>query len=178
MKRDNEAELALMRRIAARDDTAFEEFLAQAGTILDAFCRNQTRDADEADELRQEVMLRVWLKARAFDGRSSLRTWLYRLVANLAVDEHRRRSRLPTPVARMPEPPHAAPGPEAATVRDAELRWALARLAPHYRNVVLLRDYCDMPDGEVARRCGIATATVRSRLHRARHALRLTLAAS
>lgn len=179
MQDENRTELALMRRIAQGDHAAFEEFVGITGKILDAFCRHQTRNADDADELRQETLVRVWTKASGFDGRSSLRTWLYRIVANLAIDEYRRRSRLPTPVEHMPEPPHGAELElEDEAVRAEELRWALSRLAPHYRNVVVLRDYCDMSDQEVAGRCGIARATVRSRLHRARHALRHTLAAS
>jgi RNA polymerase sigma-70 factor (ECF subfamily) len=171
-------ELALMRRIAAGDHRAFEEFVALADRSLRAYCGHRTRDSHEADELRQEVLVRVWTKADSFDGRSSLQTWLYRLVANLAIDGHRRRSRLPVPVAELPEPrAGGAVEPEADAVRAADVRRALARLAPHYRKVVFLADYCDLSDHDIAARCGIARTTVRTRLHRGRNALRGVLRA-
>ena len=131
---------------------------------------------DDADDLHQEVLLRVWQKAATFTGRAGLRTWLYRLVANLAIDEHRRRARLPTPVDALPDAVRD-PGLERAAAQADELRRALARIGPHYREVAVLSDYCGLPDKEVARLCGIAEATVRTRLHRARKALRTVLAA-
>jgi len=171
-------ELALMRRIAAGDHRAFEEFVALADRSLRAYCGHRTRDSHEADELRQEVLVRVWTKADSFDGRSSLQTWLYRLVANLAIDGHRRRSRLPVPVAEPPEPRAAgAVEPEADAVRAADVRRALAGLPQHYRKVVFLSDYCDLSDHDIAARCGIARTTVRTRLHRGRNALRGVLRA-
>lgn len=162
-----------MRRVAEGDHRAFEELVSRTDRLLRAYCGHRTRDAHDADELRQEALMRIWLKADAFDGRSSLRTWLYRLVANLAIDEHRRRSRLPVPVEELPEPRGGAfAEPEADAVRAADLRRALAGLPQHYRKVVFLSDYCDLSDHDIAARCGIARTTVRTRLHRGRSALR------
>ncbi|GAB2849293.1 hypothetical protein GCM10022221_55890 [Actinocorallia aurea] len=168
-----------MGRVARGDAGAFEEFVGVAGGIVDGYCRRIARDAHEADELRQLTYIRAWSKACGFDGRASLSKWLYRMVVNLAIDEHRRRGRLPVPVERMPEPPQDPGGAMEDEVAGAvDLRAAVVRLAPHYRSVVILHGYWDLSDAEVADRCGIASATVRSRLHRARHTLREALAGS
>lgn len=171
-----DGEVWLMRRVAGGEPAAFEEFAARYGAELRTMCRARAHSPNDADDLYQEALLRVWRKARTFTGRSGLRTWLYRLVANLAVDEHRRLARLPTPAERLPEP---APGQglDGAAALSDELRRALGQIAPHYRQVAVLSDYCGLPDREVARMCGIAEATVRTRLHRARKALRTLLTA-
>jgi RNA polymerase sigma-70 factor (ECF subfamily) len=173
-----DGEVWLMQRIAGGEQAAFEEFAERYGAELRGLCRARAHSPNDADDLYQEALLRVWRKALTFTGRSGLRTWLYRLVANLAVDEHRRLARLPTPAERLPEPAldqGTGQGIDGAAALSDELRRALERIAPHYRQVAVLSDCCGLPDREVARMCGIAEATVRTRLHRARKALRALL---
>lgn len=166
-----------MRRIATGSQSAFEEFARRYEPMLRALCHRHMEDPHDAADLQQEVLVRVWSKAGEFSGRSALTTWLYRIVANLAVDEHRRRRQRPAPIGPLPQVRAGdREDTEPAAAKAVELRWALARLAPHYRAVAVLSGCCDLPDHEVARLCGIAETTVRTRLHRARRALRAVLA--
>lgn len=127
----------------------------------------------------QEVMINAWHRIGQFDGRSSVLTWLYRIMANAAVDEYRRRGRAAVPVGGLIDDASAMQdSPEGAVVEEFQLRWALALLPPKYRLVSLLADHLGYPYAEIAEICGVPQATVRTRLRRARQALRIALAAS
>ncbi|MFD2489972.1 sigma-70 family RNA polymerase sigma factor [Amycolatopsis jiangsuensis] len=158
------------------------------------FCYRMVGSVDEAEDLVQEVYLRAWRSYASFEGRSSLRTWLYRIATNacLTALEHRSRRPLPSGLGAPSEDP-AVPltlaGPEASwlqplpdvagsadpaaivTARDSlrlALTAALQLLPPRQRAVLILRDVLAWPAAEVAELLGSSTAAVKSMLQRAR----------
>ena len=183
------------RSTAGRDEfaRATEPFRRE----LLAHCYRMLGSVDEAQDLVQETYLRAWRAYDRFEGRSSLRVWLYRIATNacLTALQHRSRRVLPSalagpsddpdgeatmvgPEVRWVEPiPDALVAPEAAdpsTIAEgnASLRLALTaslqHLPPRQRAVLILRDVLDLPAGEVAEMLETSTAAVKSALQRAR----------
>jgi RNA polymerase sigma-70 factor (ECF subfamily) len=127
-------------------------------------------DETAATDVAQEVFLRLFSRIGQFRGEARFDTWLFRLVANVCLDEHRRRRRLaPLP----PEGDTAWPeGPGSPERRLAErqmrdtVRAAVARLSPKLRLPILLRYLEDLSYEEIAAVLGCTKGTVGSRLNR------------
>jgi RNA polymerase sigma-70 factor (ECF subfamily) len=176
------------------------EFARETGPFrreLLAHCYRMLGSADEAEDVVQDTYLRAWRSFGAFEGRSSVRTWLYRIATNacLTALEQRDRRALPSglgaPAADPDAPPAGAelgirwlePIPDALVTPESEdpavivasrewLRLAiiasLQYLPPRQRAVLLLREVLRFPAAEVAGLLGISTAAVKSTLQRAR----------
>jgi RNA polymerase sigma-70 factor (ECF subfamily) len=141
-------------------------------------------DADEADEVAQEVFLRAWRGLAGFQERAQLSTWLYRIAFNEAQRRLSRRGP-PTaepdadgtdPIAAIPEASHL--GPEARAIDrefEAVLERALAELPAEWRVAVVLRDLEALSTEEAAAVVGVRPAAFKSRLHRGRMQLRALL---
>jgi RNA polymerase sigma-70 factor (ECF subfamily) len=162
-----------------------------------AHCYRMLGSADEAEDLVQEVFLRAWRSYEGFEGRSSLRSWLYRIATNACLTALAQRARRALPSglggpasdpSALPAPtgPHLAwvePIPDASVVPDTGdpaaivaaregLRLALIAslqyLPPRQRAVLLLREVLGFSAGEVAAMLGISVMAVKSALQRAR----------
>ena len=174
------------------------------GELL-AHCYRMLGSAEEAEDLVQETYLRAWRSYDRFEGRSSVRTWLYRIATNVCLTALQRRGRRPlpsglgapsddpqTPVAAGPEVPWLQPFPDAllaaehedpaaVTVSRASIRLAfvaaLQHLSARQRAVLILRDVLEWPAAEVAELLGTTTTAVNSGLRRARAQLARALPA-
>ncbi len=138
-------------------------------------------DAATAEDVAQEVFVKMATRLGEFRGEAALATYLYRLTANACVDEQRRRKRL-VPLAGEKEDHDdlAAPAPEGLAERHEMARAvqaAIADLPPDLRVAVLLRYFDDLSYDEMAHALGCAPGTVASRLHRGLKRLGRTLAA-
>lgn len=136
---------------------------------------------DDALDVAQDAMVRFFRSLERFDASRPVRPWLLRIVRNLVRDRARRmrvrrtESLEPAEDALRFEPKDPTPGPEAQTARHElqALLWSCLReLPPHYREVLVLRDYQDLAYAEIATTLKIPRGTVMSRLHRARRLLR------
>jgi RNA polymerase sigma-70 factor, ECF subfamily len=177
-----------------------EEFTEQAEPLrreLLAHCYRMLGAADEAEDLVQETYLRAWRAYGTFEGRSSVRTWLYRIATNACLNavEQRSRRALPSglggPAADPDAPPApaepglawlqpipdalvtpAAQDPAAIVAARESLRLALIAslqyLPPRQRAVLLLREVLGFPAAEVAAMLGTSAVAVKSTLQRAR----------
>jgi len=161
-----------------------------------AYCYRMTASVHEAEDLVQETYLLAWRGYGEFEGRSSLRTWLYRIATNVCLKALERAARRPLPSGlagpgdpdaapdpRQPEMPWLQPIPDAmfgsvpadpaATVASRHsMRLALVavlqQVPPRQRAVFLLRDVLAWRAAEVAELFGATTASVNSALQRAR----------
>jgi RNA polymerase sigma-70 factor (ECF subfamily) len=148
---------------------------------------NLLNDRDEAMDLSQEVFLRVFRTIHRFRGQSSLRTWIYRIAVNQARNRHRfwrRRRRadqvsLDAHVAAHGDFASASvAGPDRMLAQKelaARLQAALDHLPFDQRTVIVLREVDGLSYEEIAYSLGVAVGTVKSRLTRARQALRIEL---
>ena len=178
---------ALVERCAAGDDAAYAELLADHQRMVVQLAMNLLGDRDEALDLSQEVFLRIFRTISRFRGQSSLRTWIYRIVVNQARNRHRfwrRRHRadqvsLDAHIEAHGElwSPDTA-GPDRALAQKElalRLNHALNDLPFEQRTAIVLREVDGLSYEEIAFSLGVAVGTVKSRLTRARQALRETL---
>jgi len=167
---------ALVARARAGDRSAFEELVRLHADRLHAVVRRLVDDQHEAEEVTQEAFLRAWRGIQAFDGDSRFFTWLYRIGVNEA---HRRTSGRRGVAAslrrELVDPADTRPGPARRLEQD-DLRLALERavqaLRPDYRAPLVLRDVEGLSTTEAAAILNLGEAAFKSRLHRARVAVR------
>ncbi|WP_369249170.1 sigma-70 family RNA polymerase sigma factor [Streptomyces sp. R41] len=178
------------------DGAEFAELTAPFRRELLAHCYRLLGSVDDAEDLVQETYLRAWRSYDGFEGRSSVRAWLYRIATNacLTALRHSSRRQLPSGLGapgddaepasaggseagRLQPVPDALVAPEtgdpaAVAVSRESLRLALIAglqyLPPRQRAVLLLRDVLAFPAAEVAGMLGTSTAAVKSSLQRAR----------
>ena len=122
-----------------------------------------------AQDVTQEVFVRVFRAASSFRQDARLSTWLYRVVVNACLDELRRRRRVLL-FGDMPEALHPVATAAEPAEPDADVTRAVERLSPRLRMAVLLRYFEDLSYDEIAQALGVTAGTVASRLNRA-HAI-------
>jgi RNA polymerase sigma-70 factor, ECF subfamily len=173
----------LMIGVRERDASAFEALCERYGEPLRRHLLRMLRDADAADDLLQETLLRVWTHAGQWDGRGAPRAWLFRVATNLALNYVRTLRRRPQqPLVLPPDPLEADEEPaipgwmvdtvslgpgealELSERRDL-LRRLVAGLPEEKREVLRLIHDAEMEIAEVAQALGIPPGTVKSRLH-------------
>jgi RNA polymerase sigma-70 factor (ECF subfamily) len=176
-----EGEAVLVDRAKAGDRDAFEELVRRHAERLYAVVLRFVADGDEAQEVTQEAFLRAWRSIARFEGRSRFFTWLYRIGINEA--KRRAARRPPVVVASLedepvPEAPDWSEAPEARSdQRDLleVLEQAIRGLPLEYRAPIVLRDVEGLSTAEAAEAMGLGEAAFKSRLHRARLAVRRAL---
>jgi RNA polymerase sigma-70 factor (ECF subfamily) len=178
-----------------KPDNEFERLALPLRRELVAYCYRMTGSADEAEDLAQETLLRAWRSYGGFEGRSSLRTWLYRIATNVCLGAIERRDHRPLPSGLGPpsDDPRvvfAAPAldvpwlqpfasadslaadPAAIVASRAGMRLALVAslqfLPPRQRAALILRDVLDWPAADTAAMLGMTVTAVNSALRRAR----------
>jgi RNA polymerase sigma-70 factor, ECF subfamily len=171
-----------VRRIQHGDADAFEILVRRHEKTIFNLVYRMLGDYDDAAEVSQEVFLSAYRAIGQFRGDANFSTWLYRIALNHATTRRRSvNSRLhrTTTIEDMELIRDSQPGP-AETLEKKEMQervqLALNKLEPEDATVILLRDLQDVSYDEVARMLEIPVGTVKSRLHRARQALKSLLA--
>jgi RNA polymerase sigma-70 factor, ECF subfamily len=180
-------EAALVQRCASGDEAACADLVSEHQRMVFQLALNLLGDRDEALDLSQEVFLRVFRTIHRFRGQSSLRTWIYRIAVNQARNRHRfwRRRHRADQVsldAHVAEHGDFLSNGEARPDRvlaqkelAARLQTALDHLPFDQRTAIVLREVDGLSYEEIGYSLGVAVGTVKSRLTRARQALRLEL---
>lgn len=136
-----------------------------------------TRNRAEAEDLTQDVFLKLWQNLHRYIPGSSFRAWAYRVARNLFVDAYRRARDVRQATWVDPEFLDMLPGsddPHTQAVRSQRLqiaRTALARLPEELAQLLLLRDFADWSYEELAAELDVPLGTIKSRLNRARREL-------
>jgi RNA polymerase sigma-70 factor (ECF subfamily) len=160
-----EADETLMAAVAVGDGAALAELCRRWQEPLFRLLARQTGGRD-VDDLYQETWLRVVRAAGRFSRDRPFRPWLFQIAINCCRDWARRR-RI-DPLEHIAEAPAEPADPGSATVDAAlDAERLLASLPEAQRDVVILRYYHDLPEGEVAEILGCPPGTVKSRLHHA-----------
>ena len=172
-----------VRRIIQRGETdAFEILVRRHEKTIFNLVYRMLGDYDDAAEVSQEVFLSAYRAIGQFRGDANFSTWLYRIALNHATTRRRSissRQQKTVPIDDMEPLSDPELGP-AETLERKEIRervqLALNKLEPDDATMILLRDLQDISYDEVARVLEIPVGTVKSRLHRARQALKTQLA--
>lgn len=134
---------------------------------------------DEAEDLTQEIFVKLFRALPTYDRRASFETWLTRVSRNLCIDHYRRRRREEERFTVEIDPDaieleELVSGPDATLEQREEVaivRRALAKLPPTYREAVALRDIHELSYEQIAERLQLAEGTVKSRINRGRKEL-------
>lgn len=184
-----QGDAALIARCQKADIAAFNEIVSRYKGKIFNYLLRMTGNAEDAEDLTQEVFVRMYTNIHAFRAESSLSTWLFRIAGNLCVDAFRRSkkerglvSSLDAPM-RMDEDgatatrdvPDMSLAPESLVGRKelgAQIEAALAKLPTKLRSAVVLHDIEGLAYEEIAAVEKIPLGTVKSRIFNARVALR------
>jgi RNA polymerase sigma-70 factor, ECF subfamily len=159
---------ALARAAHGGDLDAFEGLVRRYQRRVYALAYQHLHDPDEAQDLAQEVFVRLFRNLERYDPGRPFEPWFWRLAANVAATYRRQRP------ARAIELPDIAAAGESSE-DSLPLARALADLSDELRLPVLLHYYLDLPLEAIAGAMGISVSAVKSRLHRARALLRRLL---
>jgi RNA polymerase sigma-70 factor, ECF subfamily len=172
-------ERELVERSRAGDRFAFEELVRRHADRLYAVVLRFVADADEAEEVTQEAFLRAWRSIGRFEGRSRFFTWIYRIGINEAKRRAERKPLASAAASIEDSPIEDAPDWSDAPEFRAEqsdlrrpLEEAVRALPPEYRAPLILRDVEGLSTQEAAEVMELGEAAFKSRLHRARLAVR------
>ncbi|NDB04386.1 MAG: sigma-70 family RNA polymerase sigma factor [Acidimicrobiia bacterium] len=158
-----------VERAQRGDRAAIEAIVREVHPLVHNVCRRTLNNDADADDATQNALINVVRNIGRFDGRSSFTTWVYRIAANAAIDESRRRRRRLHVVSDEHEMADDASLVVETQVDDADqLRSLLQQLPEEFRVAVVLRDIMDLDYEEIAEVLGVPGGTVRSRIARGR----------
>jgi RNA polymerase sigma-70 factor (ECF subfamily) len=179
---------ALVERLRNRDKSAMEDLIRVHGSKLYGLANQIMRNEDDAQEVMQDALMSIWNKIASFEGRSAFSSWMYRVTANVALMKLRKQKKFEqnvslenhgpdsdVPIIQLPD---KGEQPDASALREElgdRVRSAIDALAEPYRSAVLLSDVEGMSLAEIAEATESSVPAVKSRLHRARLALRKVL---
>lgn len=176
---DQATELAIVERCRRQDYEAFGKLVDAYQNRVFGFVRRMVPNAEEASDITQDVFIRAFQSFGRFDGRCSVRTWLFRIAYNLCIDRARKIGRSPSEVSLQGttdidetfDVPDGRWQPDQLAI-DSELAEAIdvaiSTMSEKLRSVLLLHDKEDMPYEEIAQMVGVPIGTVKSRLFLAR----------
>lgn len=187
--RDQETDEALMARFQGGDRNAFARLMRRHLGGVYNFVARHTNPGAGAEDLTQEVFLRVVERASAFKHEAKFTTWLYAIARNLCIDALRRASHRQHPSLDEPNAQGVAladqlgdshpdaGGERAAGSREMgeRIKQALQRLPDEQREVFLLREVANLPFQEIAEVTGVPENTVKSRMRYALERLQESL---
>ena len=181
----------LLIQAAAGDAAALEALMERYSARVYRLAYGITRSQGDAEEVVQDVFLQMVLKGTGFEGRAAVSSWIYRVTTNLSLNKRRGKRREVETSLEEFLPAYKADGhregerafvvSDWSSLPDAQLlsgesrrllNEAIDRLPDHYRAVLVLKDVEELSNDEVAQIVGDSVAAVKTRLHRARMALR------
>lgn len=177
----------LVLRCKNGDRDAFNELMEKYQTQVFNVLYGMLSDYEDAADAAQEVFIRVYRSIASFKGQSSFTTWLYRICANVSNDSLRKRKRRGITVSldyededgnSVAEIASDAPGPEQRVElgeRQRAVRDAINELSKEYKEIIVYSDMEQLSYEEIAAILKCPTGTVKSRLNRARNALKKKL---
>lgn len=174
--------VALCLAQGCEDDRPLEELFRRYQNIIWRVCYSYMRNPQDAEDLTQEVFLRVYRSLPSFEGRSALKTWIYRIAANTCHNEIRRRKRRPqaaeTDLQTIAEILPSATSTESEwqqlNLQD-QLVTAFSQLRPEEFDILTLRDVEKRPYTEIAELLSINLSAAKMRAKRARESLKFHL---
>ncbi len=184
-------DVQLVARLKQRDKSALEELVHVHGAKMYGVALQFMRNESDAREVMQDALVSIWNKIGSFQGKSAFTSWIYRVTANAGLMALRKKKRRendisldavgtddddsPLPALQLSD---KGPLPDKVVMTGElgeQVRAAIDQLPEPYRVAVLLRDVEELPMSEVMQETGLSEPALKSRLHRARLALREAL---
>lgn len=183
MINDNEILLTLMKRTASGDEAAFEQLVSAFESAVYNLAYSSLRQRQDAEDVTQEVFLRLWRNRGSFRGECAVKTYIMHIAHNAVTDSLRRRNS--HAVTALPDDADGEDAPRRELAdstdlqaeyirkeRQAAVRQAISELDPNSRELIIMRDINGLSYAEIADATDIPLGTVKSRLSRARDQLK------
>lgn len=179
---EDEELIALCLAQGSKNDRPFQELFNRYQNIVWRVCYGFMHNAQDAEDLTQEVFLRVYRSLDTFEGRSSLKSWIYRIALNSCQNEVRRRKRRPQ--AAVTDMDIIAEYLPATATTESEwqklnlrgqLAAAFSQLRPEELDILTLRDVEERPYSEITELLSISLSAAKMRALRARESIKLNL---
>ena len=161
-----------MQAFKGGESPAFRELFDRYKNSIYGFVRRRVDDPGRAEEITQDIFMALVQRRNGYEVRARFRTYLYRIALNRIASEHRKKVEPADEAAAEMATPTAGGDPSIIQ----QVRDALERLEPEQKQVVMLREYEGLSYQEIAEVLSVPVGTVRSRLFRAKLALREMLA--
>ena len=178
---ERDADADLMLRVRAGDEAAFRELIERHQRVVIATIHRAIGDAWEAEDLAQRVFIQIYRSASRYQPTAKFTTWMFTIIHNTVLNEHRRRSRhaaqsleaaheagLELPDARATDPAREV----AERELQARIQTAIQELPANQRTAVILCRFEGQSYDEIARVLKCTVPAVKSLLHRARETLK------
>lgn len=177
----------LMKRAKKGDETAFSELVRETEASVYRYLYAAVKNREDALDLSQETYLKLWRTLGSYRGDCAPTTWILRIAKNTAIDHIRKTSKTgdPLPLAHsgkdgeeisadLPDTDVDANPTEALLRKQTReaVRKAILSLPEEQRDVIVLREFQNLSYEEIAARLSLEIGTVKSRLSRARHAIK------
>jgi RNA polymerase sigma-70 factor (ECF subfamily) len=166
----------LVRRAQGGDRGAVDTLLRRHYDTIRAVVHRIVINSHDAEDATQMALIAIARGINAFDGRSSLTTWMYRIATNAAIDEVRRIRRRPLPTDDDIALNKSTTDSAEATITQMTVVHALRELPDEFRTALVLRHVADLEYEDIAAIQNVPVGTVRSRLSRAREQMARILA--
>lgn len=168
----------LLCAISGGDREAFKRLMTRHARPMLALATRITRNADDADEIVQEVFLKVWATASKWqpDGKAKFATWLYRVVLNACLDRGRRKPF--SPLEEAGDPPDPAPAGldiAMARQRDGVLAEIMGEMPPRQRQALSLYYFSDLSAPQAADVLDLSVSALEALLVRGKRTLKAAL---
>lgn len=178
---ENSPDYELAIACQSGDRKAFQRLVRQYQEKVRGLVYSILSDPDAMDDLVQEIFIKVYTSINRFEHRSNLGTWIYRIAVNHCRDEiRRRRVRRFFSMEKMElDPMEMSPTADKALLKKERIelvRWGLSKVSEKHRTIIVLRDFEDMSYEQIAEVLNLELGTVKSRLNRARLALKDVIA--
>jgi RNA polymerase sigma-70 factor (ECF subfamily) len=177
-----DADQDLVARCRAGDREAFAELVRKYQNRILTLATRMLDNRSEAEDVAQDIFIKVFQSLHDFRGASRFSTWLYRITVNHCLNYIRRRTRQQQTLvgAESSEWMQESPAGNPHKRLEQKERWVLVQaklqvLSPEHRTIILLRDFEGLSYEEIADVLQLETGTVKSRLHRARMELKALL---
>lgn len=178
----SDADVLLMKQVKTGDIAAFEKLVEMHQTRVIRTVAKMLGDETDAEDIAQQVFIRIWKSAPRYKATAKFTTWLFKITRNLVFNEIRRRKRHPATPLEMEQEEHAfqpadlrTKTPDNALLNDElqeAIQCAIDALPETQRMAILLRRYEEMPYEEIAEVLKLSVPAVKSILFRARTELR------
>ncbi|SCA57595.1 RNA polymerase sigma factor (fragment) [Candidatus Terasakiella magnetica] len=175
---DQETDAELLDRLAIGDQKAFHSLIQRHLPYVLKTAERMVGDASNAEDIAQEVMLKLWNKAADWDcdGQAKLKTWLYRVTVNLCIDKYRQIKHLGIEqIEILPSLEKDALSHVHEKQVEEIIRNLFFELTPQQRLVIVLSYYEGLSSAEISEIMELTTGAVTGLLHRARRALKIKL---
>ncbi len=176
-------ELVALSQVQDGDERPFQALMHRYQSLIWRVCYSSFHNAQDAEDLTQDVFLKVYRKLDTFEGRSSFKTWMYRIAINTCRNEIRYRTRRPQEAASAIEemadflPFHKTTDDEwRLRAQREQLSLALTQLRPEEFEIIRLKDIEERPYADITRTLGIGLSAAKMRTQRARQALQRSYA--